>query len=65
MDARLIHDHADDMARQILATVRDCLLEHEHREAFEEFYRICKEELEWYERERERMLRRLLRPMNN
>jgi len=64
MDQRLIHDHADDMARQILATVKDCLFEEEHRIAFDEFYDICRRELENYEAEAKRIEGRL-RPSTN
>lgn len=63
-NARQIHDAAFQMAQAILGTVKQCLYEQEHREAFEEFYRICKQELESYETERARMLQRL-RPMSN
>lgn len=59
MDARLIHDTAIDMARAILRAVQDCLFEHEHQIAFDEFYAIAKQELERYTFEVERMQKRL------
>jgi len=64
MNHRLIHDHAHLMAQEILAVVRNCLYDHEHRDAWEQFYMIAKAGLEKYETERERMLHRL-RPMSN
>jgi len=64
MDHRLIHDAASQMARETLRAVKDCLFEDEHRIAFEEFYYICKQNLEAYELEVDR-LRQRLRPSQN
>ncbi len=64
MNHRLIHDHAYQTAREILATVKDCLYEHEHRDAFETFYQICQRNLELYETQADRMEKRL-RPSRN
>ncbi len=64
MNHRLIHDHAHLMAQEILATVRNRLYDHEHRDAWEQFCMIAKAGLERYEAERARMLHRL-RPLNN
>lgn len=64
MNQRLIHDSAFLMAEGILRTVRNCLYEHEHRDAFEEFYQICKRQLEEYETLADRMRQRL-RPSRN
>lgn len=56
---RLIHDAAFQMAKLLLRTVKDCLYEQEHREAFEEFYRLCKAGIEEYEVQADRMQQRL------
>ena len=64
MNHRLIHDSAFSMAEGILRTVKDCLYEFEHRDAFEEFYQICKRQLEEYETLADRMQKRL-RPSRN
>ena len=64
MNHRLIHDWAFQMAREILGTVKDCLREEEHRDAFQEFYMICQRGLESYETQADRMEKRL-RPSKN
>lgn len=64
MDHRLIHDAAAQMAEETLRTVRDCLFEFEQADAFDEFYAICKRNLEDYEREADRMQRRLKPSLN-
>lgn len=64
MSQRLIHDAAFLMAERILRTVKDCLYESDHGVAFEEFYQICKGQLEKYETQAERMQQRL-RPSRN
>lgn len=64
MNHRLIHDHAFQAAQEVFRTVKDCLMEHEQKDAFQEFYDILKSHLERYEAERARMLQRL-RPLNN
>ena len=64
MNGRLIHDAAFQMAREILGTVKDCLYEQEHRDAFETFYQICQQGLESYETQTDRMEKRL-RPSRN
>ena len=64
MNQRLIHDAAFVMAEAIMRTVEDCLYESEHRVAFEEFYQICKRQLEEYETLTNRMQQRL-RPSRN
>jgi hypothetical protein len=61
---RLQHDHAFQIARELLGTVKDCLMEQEHRDCIEEFYRICLRGLERYETEAARMEKRL-RPSTN
>ena len=64
MNHRVIHDSAFQMARELLGTVKDCLREEEHRDAFEEFYTICKNGLESYEVQADRMEKRL-KPSRN
>jgi hypothetical protein len=64
MNHRLIHDAAFQMAEGILRTVKDCLYEQEHRDAFQEFYEICKRALEEYETQANRMQQRL-KPCRN
>jgi hypothetical protein len=64
MDHRLIHDAASQMAKETLRAVKDCLFEHEHHIAFEEFYYICKQNLEAYELEVERIRQRLVPSQN-
>lgn len=59
MNHRLIHDAAFQMAKEILSTVKDCLYEQEHRDAFQEFYAICQRNLEAYETQADRMQKRL------
>jgi hypothetical protein len=60
----MIHDSAYRIAQAILATVKDCLYEHEHRDAFQEFYEIARRNLETYETEVDRMKKRL-KPSSN
>lgn len=62
--ARLIHDHAFQMAQKVLGTVKDCLMEQEHRDALQAFYEIAKDELEKYETATDRMMKRL-KPSRN
>jgi hypothetical protein len=52
------------MAIETLRAVKDCLFEDEHRIAYEEFYFICKQNLEAYEIEVDRMRQRM-RPSEN
>lgn len=54
MNHRLIHDHAHQTAQEILVVVRNCLYDHEHRDAWEEFYMIAKAGLERYEADHSR-----------
>jgi len=55
----MIHDAAFLLATELLATVKDCLHEQEHRDAFEDFFTICKRNLQAYEIQAERMPKRL------
>ena len=64
MNHRLIHDAAFMMAEEILRTVKDCLYDLEHQEAFQEFYTIAQRNLELYETQADRMEKRL-RPSRN
>jgi len=48
VSAQLQHDAAVAMAKSILEIIGDCLREEEHRDAFEEFYRVCREGIETY-----------------
>lgn len=43
MDGQLQHDVAVKMARALVEIIANCLREEEHRDAFEEFYRVCHE----------------------
>ena len=47
------------MATAMLNVVKNCIREDEHRDAFSEFYAICKAGIESYEVQRERMMERL------
>ena len=46
MDDQWQHDIAKEMARELLGIICNCLREEEHRDAFEEFYRVCREGIE-------------------
>lgn len=59
MNRRLGHDAAFEMAKAMLNVVKNCIREDEHRDAFSEFYAICKVGIESYEMQRERMMQRL------
>ena len=48
MDPQIHHDTAMAMARELLEIIENCLREEEHRDAFEEFYRVCREGIESY-----------------
>ena len=48
MDPQIHHDTAMAMARALLGIIGNCLREEEHRDAFEEFYRVCREGIESY-----------------
>jgi hypothetical protein len=61
---RLIHDAAFAMAKALLDITSPCLREEEQRDAFREFYCVCKAGLEAYEVQTSRMQRRL-QPGNN
>ena len=48
MDPQIHHDTAMAMARALLEIIENCLREEEHRDAFEEFYRVCRVGIESY-----------------
>ena len=64
MPNRLIHDAAFAMAKALLDITSPCLHAEEQREAFREFYDVCRAGLEAYEVQTCRMQHRL-RPGNN
>lgn len=64
MNKRLVADNAEQMARALLYVVRNCIREDENRDAFIEFVAICKQGIEAYEMQRERMMQRL-KPSKN
>lgn len=59
MNRRLIQDNAMQMAKAMLNVVKNCIREDEHRDAFMEFYAICKAGIEAYEVQRQRMIQPL------
>lgn len=59
MHQRLENEFLYRLARRAVAIVTPCLREEEWRDAFEEFHLAFKEELHWYEEQRERMRARL------
>jgi hypothetical protein len=46
VDGKLQHETAVEMARELLGIISNCLREEEHRDAFDEFYRVCNEGIE-------------------
>jgi hypothetical protein len=56
---RLSHDAAFAMAKALLEITAPCLMEAEKREAFREFYEICRAGLEAYDAQVDRMQRRM------
>jgi hypothetical protein len=48
MDKELQHDTAVAMAYALLEVMDNCLMEMERRDAFEEFYQICRAGVEAY-----------------
>ena len=64
MNQRLINDLAFAMAQQLLDLVAPCIREEERRDAFEEFYAICKNGLESFCIRHDRMMQRL-KPTSN
>lgn len=61
----LQHDTAFAAARELLGIVAPCLREEERRDAFDEFYRVCKAALEQYEMRMQREAARLCKPSRN
>jgi hypothetical protein len=59
MNTRLQHDAAFAMARALLEIVQNCIRPEDHRDAFDEFYRVCKAGLEAYSVQQTRMEQRL------
>ena len=64
MNQRLINETAFSMAASLLAIVQNCIRPEEQRDAFREFYDLCKTNLEAYQIQAERMLQRL-KPSKN
>lgn len=60
MDAELQHDAAVAMAVALVEIIAPCLREEEHRDAFEEFYRVCHAGIEAYVAQTDRKGRQLL-----
>jgi hypothetical protein len=54
---KLIHDRAEAMAFDLLATISNCLREEEWQDAFAEFYAITAAGLKRYDRQAARMRR--------
>ena len=48
MDGELQHKICVEMARELVEIIAGCLREEEHRDAFEEFYRVCHEGIAAY-----------------
>ena len=58
MNMRLCHDVAFAMATALLDIVRPCLRPEEHRDAFSEFYQVCRAGLDRFQHLEDRMARR-------
>ena len=61
---RILHDAAMAMAKRLLDKVHTLLRPEEHKDAFDEFYSVCKAGIEVYLMETERQRRRM-RPLEN
>ena len=59
MNQRVINQAAFLMAKDLLQTIQTCLRPEEHRDAFQEFFTICKNGLEAHQVQTERMEKRL------
>jgi hypothetical protein len=59
MNARLCHDAAFAMATALLEIVQNCIRPEEHKDAFNEFYRVALSGIEAYCIQAERMQQRL------
>jgi hypothetical protein len=59
MNQRLVHDCSVAMAQAILKLLGPAVPEEERRDAFDEFYCVCKAGIEAYEIQLNRMQRRL------
>jgi hypothetical protein len=64
MNERLINGRAFAMAQELLDLIAPCIREEERRDAFEEFYAICKNGLLALCIEHDRMMQRL-KPTSN
>jgi hypothetical protein len=64
MNTRLQQDAAFAMARALLEIVPNCIRPEEHRDAFNEFYHVCKAGLEAFSVQQARMEQRS-RPSRN
>jgi hypothetical protein len=62
MNQRLKNELILRLARRALAIIAPCLMESEHRDAFDEFHTAFREEILWYEVQAERMNKRLGTP---
>jgi hypothetical protein len=60
MNQRLVHDTAVVMAKAILDIMKPCIREEEMRDAFSEFYVVCKAGIETFCIQQDRMQQRLL-----
>ena len=54
MNPELQNQVAHRMARELVEVIVNCLRPEERRDAFEEFYRVCKSGIEGYEAQRTR-----------
>lgn len=59
MNQRLFTELTYRLAHRALSVIAPLLREEEHRDAFDEFHRAFRDELLWYEVQRERMQKRL------
>jgi hypothetical protein len=61
---RLQHDTAFALATALLGIIQNCLRAEERRDAFNEFYQVCRAGIEAHDIQRQRMQTRL-HPFNN
>ncbi len=59
MNQRLIHDAAIGMAHVLPERMQGCLREEERRDAFDEFYEVCKAGIEAFNVQQERLIQRV------
>lgn len=64
MTRKSTNETAFVMARELLAIVQNCLRPEEHRDAFEEFFEVCRRGLSAHEAQPDRMHGRPAPSMN-